>query len=90
MAEETPDIFQILESFLAESFSSKYESGEFEELVEMAKGFIRDRMEKNIRRKEEEPQGPMPRRAIYHREPDIEDKLLESLRQSIKDKDEKE
>lgn len=88
MGEEAPDIFLILESFLRENLGSKYEGEELEQLITTAKGYIQTQREKEVRKREPEPQGPVPRRPVLQREPDIEDKLLESLRQSIKKEDE--
>ncbi len=84
MPEETPDIFAILESFLRENFSSKYEPKDLDGLVEAAKKLLKGAMEGEARRKEAESAGPTPRRSVYVTEPDIEDKLLESLKQSIR------
>jgi hypothetical protein len=85
MVEATPDIYAILEAFLKENFSSKYSPEEMTELVRRAKEMIRERGEKNLRRKEgpEESTGPMPRRPTYDSQAGIEDKLLESLKRSI-------
>lgn len=88
MGEEAPDIYQILESYLRENLGTKYEGDELEELITAARGYIKLQREKEVRKREPEPQGPMPRRPVLEREPDIEDKLLESLRQSIKKEDE--
>jgi len=84
MPEETPDIYAILESFLRENLSSKYEPKDLDGLVEVAKKLLKGAMEAEARRKEAEGPGPTPRKPVYVREPDIEDKLLESLKQSIK------
>ncbi len=84
MPEEAPDIYAILESFLRENFSSKYEPKELDGLVEAAKKLLRGAMESEAKRKEAETAGPTPRKPPYVKEPDIEDKLLESLKQSIK------
>ena len=83
MGEEAPDIYQILESFLRENLGTKYGGEELEELIATARGYIKSQREKEVRRREPEPRGPMPRRPLLEREPDIEDKLLESLRQSL-------
>ncbi|MBO3804024.1 MAG: hypothetical protein JTT11_09195 [Candidatus Brockarchaeota archaeon] len=84
MAEEAPDIYAILESFLRENFASKYEPKELDDVVEVAKRLLRGAMESEAKRKEAESAGPTPRKPAYVREPDIEDKLLESLKQSMK------
>jgi hypothetical protein len=88
MGEKAPDILLILESFLRENLGSKYEGEELEQLITTAQGYIRSQREKEVRKREPEPKGPVPRRPVLQREPDIEDKLLESLRQSIKKEDE--
>ena len=89
MSEEPPDIYSILESFLSESFSSKYEGEEFADLVKKAKQVIRDRADRELKRKEtpSEAAGPTPRRPILDRDADIEEKLLESLKKSIEKED---
>jgi len=84
MPEEAPDIYAILESFLRENFSSKYEPKDLDGLVEVAKKLLKGAMEGEARRKEAESAAPTPRKPAYVGEPDIEDKLLESLKQTIK------
>lgn len=90
MGEEAPNIYQILESFLRENLGSKYQGEDLEELIASAKDLIRAQSEKEVRKREPEAGEPMPRRPPLEREPGIEDKLLESLRQSIKEEDEEE
>ena len=89
MPEDPPDIYSILESFLSETFSSKYEGEEFDDLVKKAKQIIRERAERDMRRREapSEDVGPRPRRPVFEREADIEEKLLESLKKSIEKED---
>ena len=88
MGEKAPDILLILDSFLRDNLGSKYEGEELEQLITTAQDYIRSQREKEVRKREPEPRGPVPRRPVLQREPDIEDKLLESLRQSIKKEDE--
>jgi hypothetical protein len=88
MAEERIDIYSILESFLRESFSAQYGEKELDHLVESAKSRVRERTERPLRKKEDTAEGPMPRKGMFVRDPDIEDRLLESLKQRVDEKGE--
>ncbi len=81
MDEASPDIFSILESFLRENLAAKYGEG-LEEFLEYAANLIRNRVEQGAEGLEERPR-PSPRKPAYEREPDLEQRLLESLKTSL-------
>jgi hypothetical protein len=89
MEDESPDIYAILESFLRDSFGSKYDEEGMQDLISRAKTLLRERMEKEIRA-EPEPKGITARKPVLASEPDIENKLLESLKASIGKKEDEE
>ena len=89
MEDESPDIYAILEAFLRDSFSSKYDDEGMKDLVHRAKALLRERMEKEIHA-EPEPPAMTARKPVLTSEPDIEDRLLDSLKASIRKKEDEE
>ncbi len=89
MKDEAPDIYSILESFLRDNFASKYNEEEIQDLIKRAKELLGDRMEKEIRA---EPKVPAlgARKPVLSSEPGIESKLLDSLKASIRKKEDEE
>jgi hypothetical protein len=89
MEDKSSDIYAILESFLRDSFGSKYDEEGMKDLIDRAKALLRERMEKEIHAEPESP-AMTARRPVLTSEPDIENKLLDSLKASIKKKEDEE
>jgi len=87
MSDPSPDIYSVLELFLRENLSSRYDPEELDVLVEEAKDIVRQRLEKPPQKGGEEAPSTRPRKPLYVRDADIEDRLMESLRKTVERKE---
>ncbi len=76
MVRSTPAVFAILESFLREEFSDRYDPEELEELIEKAKAIVRQRIDTEHVTGGEQINEPA---APAEHEEDLEERLRRSL-----------
>ncbi len=78
--ERRSDIYAIVESFIRENLSSKYSDEELEQLVDQARQIVREKLEGIP--KEGSRSGTSRRQTPP--QPDLEEKLRQSLREKLK------
>lgn len=90
MSDPSLNIYSVLELFLRENMSSRYEPEELDILVREAKDIVHQRLEKPLQKAGEEAPSTRPRRPLYVRDADIEDRLKESLKRTVERREDKE